>query len=122
MNKSFSVLFFIVIVAVLSIAAASHQDEYDNRPLDLLKQKRDEGNGGAEKVVIGTMGKGDKSSWPEVVGMSGEDAKAAILADDDSLKVQVVPEGSMMTMDYRLDRVRVFVDSNGKVTQEPRLG
>ena len=33
-----------------------------------------------------------------------------------------VKEGSMVTMDYRTDRVRVFVDSKGIVKQTPTVG
>ena len=36
--------------------------------------------------------------------------------------VQVMPPGSMMTMDYRTDRVRVRVDAQGKVTSPPSIG
>jgi len=33
-----------------------------------------------------------------------------------------VPPGSMVTMDYRTDRVRVHVDQQGKVAQQPTVG
>jgi hypothetical protein len=36
--------------------------------------------------------------------------------------LQVVKEGSPMTMDVRHDRVRVMVDHSGKVTRAPRIG
>ena len=57
-----------------------------------------------------------------MVGKSGEDAKAIILALDGTLQVVVLPENSLCTMDYRLDRVRVFVDSNGIVKDPPFKG
>jgi len=34
----------------------------------------------------------------------------------------MVPEGSMVTMDFRFDRVRVFVNEQGVVTKTPRTG
>mmetsp|Transcript_30910 Transcript_30910/g.67821 ORF Transcript_30910/g.67821 Transcript_30910/m.67821 type:complete len:152 (-) Transcript_30910:168-623(-) len=67
-------------------------------------------------------GGGGKEEWPDLVGKSGEEAKAAILADDPKLTVHVLPDGSMVTMDFRLDRVRIFVDEEGKVVGTPRKG
>lgn len=63
-----------------------------------------------------------REEWPDLVGKSGEEAKAAILSDDSTLTVHILPEGSMVTMDYRLDRVRIFVDGAGNVVQVPRKG
>ena len=64
----------------------------------------------------------NKEEWPELTGKTGEDAKAAILKDDSKLKVDLLPEGSMVTMDYRTDRVRVFIDNDGQVVGVPRKG
>lgn len=33
-----------------------------------------------------------------------------------------MPEGSMVTRDYRIDRVRIFVDAHGVVARVPRTG
>ena len=63
-----------------------------------------------------------KNSWPEVVGLSSEEAKKKISEDKPGANVQVVPADSFVTMDYRTDRVRVFVDSSDKVTKAPRIG
>lgn len=63
-------------------------------------------------------------TWPELslVGMTGEEAQNAIRAVDDTLVVHIVPEGSMVTMDYRLDRVRIYVDENARVVRQPKRG
>ena len=63
-------------------------------------------------------------AWPEkdMVGWIGEDAKAAILAEQSTLRVIIVPQDSMLTMDYSEDRVRILVDENGKVVRQPRIG
>ena len=53
----------------------------------------------------------DSCSWPELVGKSGEDAKKEIETTPGIKLVQVLPVDSMVTMDYREDRVRVFVDN-----------
>ncbi|KAM0862058.1 hypothetical protein ACQ4PT_045468 [Festuca glaucescens] len=63
-----------------------------------------------------------KSSWPEVVGLSSEEAKKKIIEDKPEANVQVVPADSFLTMDYNTSRVRVFVDSSDKVTKAPRIG
>mmetsp|Transcript_14620 Transcript_14620/g.21560 ORF Transcript_14620/g.21560 Transcript_14620/m.21560 type:complete len:91 (-) Transcript_14620:327-599(-) len=60
--------------------------------------------------------------WPDLVGMSGEEAKAKLEEEHPGLTVQVIPEGSMMTMDYRTDRVRIMVDGENKVNAAPRVG
>jgi hypothetical protein len=64
------------------------------------------------------------ASWPEkdMVGWNGEVAKAAILAEQSSLHVYIVPQNSMLTMDYSEERVRILVDENGKVVRQPRIG
>jgi hypothetical protein len=60
-----------------------------------------------------------KTSWPELVGKNGQAAKATI-AQATAFTVQIVPDGSMVTMDVRTDRVRIFVDSDGNVIRPPR--
>ena len=70
----------------------------------------------------GTMSADTKTSWPELVNVSGESAKKLIEEANPNLKVQIVPENSMVTMDYRMDRVRIFVDANGMVSKPPRIG
>ncbi|KAL3757576.1 hypothetical protein ACHAWU_006021 [Discostella pseudostelligera] len=64
------------------------------------------------------------ASWTEkdMVGWSGEDAKVAILAEQPTLHVFILPENSMLTMDYSEERVRIIVDENGKVVRQPRVG
>ncbi len=64
----------------------------------------------------------DKVAWPELVGNTGEAAKAHILADDSSLNVIILPEGSFVTMDFNERRVRIYVDGEGNVISTPRRG
>jgi hypothetical protein len=63
-----------------------------------------------------------KTEWPEVVGQTGQDAKAQILADRPDVTVYILPEGSFVTMDYRTNRVRVFINGAGNVASPPRIG
>uniref|UniRef100_A0ACD5Y3C2 Uncharacterized protein n=1 Tax=Avena sativa TaxID=4498 RepID=A0ACD5Y3C2_AVESA len=63
---------------------------------------------------------GKKTSWPELVGKSIEEAKKIILEDRPDVKtVEVFPVGTIVTEDFRLDRVRIFVDI---VAEIPRIG
>jgi len=63
-----------------------------------------------------------KEQWPELVGKTGDDALAAIKKERPELTVQVCQMNAPCTMDYRTDRVRIFVDNNGKVTNPPQTG
>ncbi|XP_047070641.1 subtilisin-chymotrypsin inhibitor-2A-like [Lolium rigidum] len=63
---------------------------------------------------------GKKTSWPELVGKSIEEAKKTILSDRPDVKtVEVFPVGTGVTKDLRFDRVRIFVDT---VAEIPRIG
>eukprot|EP00559_Dactyliosolen_fragilissimus_P004121 CAMPEP_0184861660 /NCGR_PEP_ID=MMETSP0580-20130426/6291_1 /TAXON_ID=1118495 /ORGANISM="Dactyliosolen fragilissimus" /LENGTH=57 /DNA_ID=CAMNT_0027359227 /DNA_START=56 /DNA_END=229 /DNA_ORIENTATION=+ len=57
-----------------------------------------------------------------MVGMSGEDAKKKVLEADASLLVQILPQDSIYTCDYKTDRVRIFVDDKGNVARQPSRG
>jgi succinyl-CoA synthetase beta subunit len=50
-----------------------------------------------------------------LVGKSVEEAKKVILKDKPEAKIIVVLAGSIVTMDYRTDRVRLFVDTVAEV-------
>jgi hypothetical protein len=82
--------------------------------MDSIDRGGDGGGGGG--------GGSHQDEWPEVVGMSGEVARTQILKGDPKLNVFVLPKTSMVTMDYRLDRVRVFVDEEGRVDMAPKKG
>ncbi|TKW24724.1 hypothetical protein SEVIR_3G068400v4 [Setaria viridis] len=64
---------------------------------------------------------GGKTSWPEVVGMSVEEAKKVILKDKPDADVVVLPIRSPVTQDLRLNRVRIFFDTT-TVAQTPHVG
>ena len=64
-----------------------------------------------------------KTLWPQLVGMNIDEAMTVIKTQNPSLSVIAVPENSMVTMDYRLDRVRVFYNKEtNKVVYEPSTG
>ncbi|XP_037438133.1 subtilisin-chymotrypsin inhibitor-2B-like [Triticum dicoccoides] len=60
----------------------------------------------SEKVATG-----EKTSWPEVVGLSVEEAKKIILKDKPEADIVVLPVGTMVTMEHNPQRVRIFVDT-----------
>ena len=60
--------------------------------------------------------------WLQCVGTIGEDCKQYIQETSPELKVTIIPPGTAMTMDFDLTRVRIFVDNEGIVIQEPKKG
>ncbi len=69
------------------------------------------------------MNQGEKTSWPELNGKNVDEAVQQIKEENPELKVFKVPLGSMVTMDYRTDRVRVYYDEATKLVQrEPHCG
>jgi hypothetical protein len=64
----------------------------------------------------------EKNVWPELVGKDKEEAKT-FLEQSTGKTVHLVESGMMMTMDFSMDRIRVFYDrATGKVAQAPRVG
>ncbi|CAL1530892.1 unnamed protein product [Lymnaea stagnalis] len=64
----------------------------------------------------------DARSWPELVGKTFNEAAKKIKEDYPEAQVIQVAENSMVTMDFRLERVRVFVNAAGVVVQPPTTG
>nr|1TM5_I Chain I, chymotrypsin inhibitor 2 [Hordeum vulgare subsp. vulgare] len=63
-----------------------------------------------------------KTEWPELVGKSVEEAKKVILQDKPAAQIIVLPVGTIVTAEYRIDRVRLFVDRLDNIAQVPRVG
>ncbi|KAL5202506.1 hypothetical protein ABZP36_013458 [Zizania latifolia] len=74
---------------------------------------------GKEDKASGGLCSERRTSWPEVVGMPAEEAKKVILKDMPDANIVVLPVGSAVTLDYRPDRVRIFVDT---VAITPTIG
>ncbi|CAF0977759.1 unnamed protein product [Rotaria sordida] len=66
------------------------------------------------------MSDDERKSWPEYVGKDANEVEQKLQAE--GYNTQVLPQGSPTTRDYRLDRVRLFVDGNNKVVQTPING
>ena len=77
-----------------------------------------------ERLNVDEQGKKKKkTTWPELVGMNGQDSIATIQADNSDVSdVHVVAEGAMVTMDMRMDRVRLYVNAEGNIVSNPSIG
>nr|KAJ0204737.1 hypothetical protein LSAT_V11C500285340 [Lactuca sativa] len=62
------------------------------------------------------------TTWPELVGMKAEDAEKKIKEEMSGAMVHVVPQDTFLTMEFRSNRVRLFVDSSQNVVRAPRIG
>ena len=62
------------------------------------------------------------SKWPQAVGLDAEAAKKIISNDNPMLTVHVINEGAMVTCDYVINRVRITINKEGKVSKVPKLG
>ncbi|WP_432089580.1 serine protease inhibitor [Streptomyces sp. bgisy095] len=65
---------------------------------------------------------GERTSWPETLGLPKDWAERVILRDRPDLEIVHVPEGAMVTMDYNERRVRIVHNAFGLVTQVPAVG
>ncbi|CAN6439448.1 unnamed protein product [Victoria cruziana] len=64
-----------------------------------------------------------KSSWPELVGFYGRFAPPIIRFQNPLVTdVDVVLQGTLVTMDFRCDRVRVWVNTKGIIYKPPTIG
>uniref|UniRef100_A0ACD5W7B2 Uncharacterized protein n=1 Tax=Avena sativa TaxID=4498 RepID=A0ACD5W7B2_AVESA len=75
----------------------------------------------SEKITCVTpMSSSGKTMWPEVVGLTAEEAKAIVLKDMPYADVVILPVRSVVTTDFRDSRVRIF--ANTVVKQTPHVG
>jgi hypothetical protein len=74
--------------------------------------------------MIGGAESKREGPWPECVGLSGEECRTLILATASDVRgnVVIMPQDAMMTMDFRTDRVRIFVNSENIVVKSPHRG
>ncbi len=65
----------------------------------------------------------EKTSWPELKNTNVDQAVEKIRSENENLTVHKIESGSMVTMDYRTDRVRVFYDPvTNLVSKTPKVG
>ena len=59
--------------------------------------------------------------WGNLVGKTGTEARAQILKHSPNVNVQIIQKPPMSTMEYNLNRVRVFVNAQGRVMKQPHI-
>jgi hypothetical protein len=64
----------------------------------------------------------DKTSWPELIGLSGEAAKVTLEEENPGMDVEIVPDEALVITDYREDRIRIYTDAKGTVYAAPIIG
>lgn len=72
--------------------------------------------------VIDTAGEGMKSSWPELVGRRGEEAKEIIERENTKVTAEIISENADVLAVVICDRVYVRINDYGIVTQIPIVG
>ncbi|KAK8613120.1 hypothetical protein V6N13_100893 [Hibiscus sabdariffa] len=73
-------------------------------------------------VLLGSNTVPPKMEWPELVGLTPDEAEKKIKEDKPRVQIQVVQPNSFVTMDFNQGRVRLFLDTSGKVERPPRIG
>lgn len=69
------------------------------------------------------MNQEEKTSWPELEGKNVDEAVQSIKDENPELVVEKHSVNSMVTMDFRMDRVRVFYDeATNFVSRAPHCG
>ncbi|GMP85518.1 hypothetical protein CsSME_00038637 [Camellia sinensis var. sinensis] len=63
-----------------------------------------------------------KTTWPELVGLPAEEAERKIKEEMPEVLIQVVPPDCLVTMEFIESRVRLYVDSSGKIVNPPIIG
>ncbi len=61
----------------------------------------------------------ESKNW---IGKGGNELKDVITTENPEMKVFVVHKDAMVTMDYSTSRIRIFVDDEGKIVQQPIVG
>lgn len=82
---------------------------------------------------IMSLSQRNKGEWPELKGKRTEEAGISLFAsfnievqkirqDRPDVVIQTIPVGSIITLEFRSDRVRVTADDNDVVVSVPKVG
>ncbi|KAG0477857.1 hypothetical protein HPP92_012576 [Vanilla planifolia] len=63
-----------------------------------------------------------RDSWPELVGLTIDEALKILKEERPEAELVVVGKDEPVTLDYKFNRIRIFVDSDGKVARTPTIG
>jgi hypothetical protein len=62
------------------------------------------------------------TEWPHLVGKLSGEVEAEVKRQRPDVRVHILRHGSMVTTDYNVNRVRIYVDNGGKVVAPPVVG
>ena len=62
------------------------------------------------------------TTWPDLVGKSGEEAKTHILTESPNMDVRIVPANTPVPLNFNPERVHIFLNEEGKVARPPYAG
>ena len=107
--------FFLVLITVGAVKAQPrprHQHSHHFMNINVV-DRNSAAEGGADL----------KTRWAELTAVDADQAVEQIQKERPELKLVKVKVGSMVTMDYRGDRVRVWYDpTDNRVTAAPKIG
>ncbi|KAJ0860612.1 putative proteinase inhibitor I13, potato inhibitor I [Helianthus annuus] len=63
-----------------------------------------------------------KTSWPELVGETGECAATTIKNENPLVNTRIILEGTVIPLIYICDRVLIWVNDKGITIQTPTIG
>ncbi|KAF2309506.1 hypothetical protein GH714_003408 [Hevea brasiliensis] len=75
-----------------------------------------------DKDSDGELMAASKFSWPELVEANGDSAVATTEQENKNVEAILIREVMPMILDYRLNRIFVWVDENNVVTRTPVIG
>lgn len=73
-------------------------------------------------MIRDTFGVHVTKEWLDLVGKSADEAKAVVEAGNPKLKVEIVQDDSQLPDTVNEERVRIYVNAEGKVTRVPTIG
>lgn len=73
-------------------------------------------------MIRDTFGVRVTKEWLDLVGKSADEAKAVVEAGNPKLKVEIVQDDSQLPDTVNEERVRIYVNAEGKVTRVPTIG
>jgi len=111
--------FFLLLTSAPLAAAARHEHHRADKGVG-----HSSSSSSTSHINVKMEGGGEvKTRWTELHAAAVDTALLTIKEERPELTVVKVVQGSMVTMDYRLDRVRVFYNEDtGLVTATPRVG
>ncbi|KAK7243403.1 hypothetical protein RIF29_38198 [Crotalaria pallida] len=105
-----------------SLVMLMYQNMFVDHIYIYITKKKLFGVAGTYNQILGTNNNPTKTSWPELEGVTAEEAEKKIKEEIAGVEIQVVPPDSFVTADFKPQRVRLYVDESHKVTRPPKIG